>query len=322
MKDMMKSTMALLALSLAASLASAQGEAFQPTRPVTLVVPYNAGGGTDAAARALARQLGELWKQPVVIDNLAGADGQIGTRRVTDAKPDGYTLLLQVPSVVLIRYKPGFKDTDPLKQLEPVTAVAQSPSTFTVSAKLPVKTMAEFVAYCKKPGTACSMGAGENIGRVLTNQFAVEQGISNLAVANYKGTAPIVTDLIAGTVVGAFMGFSAVLPQHKTGGVRILAIAAGKRSPQLPDVPTVAEAGFPSFTADTWYGLFVPKGTPAAITQGIAASVREAVKDESLRKTLAAGGAEPVGSSPADFAAQVNADSQRLGELAQRFPIE
>lgn len=319
---MMKNTLALIALSLATSLALAQSDGFRPNRPVTLVVPYNAGGGTDAAARALARQLGELWKQPVVIDNVAGADGQIGTRRVTDAKPDGYTLLLQVPSLVLIRYKPGFKGTDPLKQLEPVTAVAQSPSTFTVSAKLPVKTMAEFVAYCKKPTTACSMGAGENIGRVLTNQFAAEQGISNLAVANYKGTAPIVTDLIAGTVDGAFLGFSAVLPQHKNGGVRILAIAASKRSPQLPDVPTVAETGFPSFTAETWYGLFVPKGTPAAITQGIAASVREAAKDGALRKTLAAGGAEPVGSSPADFAVQVNADSQRLGSLAQRFPIE
>src|ERR1700712_5746082 len=106
---MMKNTLALIALSLATSLALAQSDAFQPNRPVTLVVPYNAGGGTDAAARALARQLGELWKQPVVIDNVAGADGQIGTRRVTDAKPDGYTLLLQGASLGLIRYQPRFK---------------------------------------------------------------------------------------------------------------------------------------------------------------------------------------------------------------------
>ncbi len=313
---------ALLAIIFIVSSAQAQTAPWKPDHAVTLVVPYAAGGGTDATARAVARQLGVLWGQPVVVENLPGADGLIGTRRVTDARPDGYTLLLQVPSIVLTKYTPGLKGIDPLARLEPVTAVSQSPGAFVTSAKLPVKTLAEFVAYCKTAATPCSIATAENLARLTARQFGAEAGIANLIVVNYRGTGAIVTDLIANNVNMAFTGITAATPHHKAGTLRILSTLGKTRAASLPDVPTTAEAGFGQFQSVTWYGLFAPKGTPAAVTQGIVASLREAVKDADVQKAIVAAGAEPVVNTPAQFAAQVRAESERLGALVKLYPLE
>jgi tripartite-type tricarboxylate transporter receptor subunit TctC len=266
--------------------------------------------------------LGVLWGQPVVVENLPGADGLIGPRRVMDSKPDGYTLLLQVPGIVVTKYTPGLKGIDPLARLEPVTAVSQSPAAIVASAKLPVKTLAEFVAYCKTSVQPCSLATGESLARILGRQLAAEAGIPNLIVVNYRGTGPIVTDLIANNVNLSFTGITAALPHYRAGTLKILATQGKTRAAALPNVPTTAEAGFPQFQSVTWYGLFAPKGTPATVTRGIVAALREAVKDANVQQTIAAAGAEPVVNSPAEFAGQVRAESDRLGALVKLYPLE
>lgn len=315
---------ATVALAAAAALApSVHAQAvWKPTHPVTLVVPYAAGGGTDATARAVARQLGVLWGQPVVVENMPGADGLIGSRRVMEAKADGHTLLLQVPAIVLTKYMPGLKGIDPLARLTPVTAVSQSPAAIVASAKLPVKTLAELFQHCKAAAAPCSLASGESLARISGKQLADEAGIANLITVNYRGTGAIVTDMIANNVNFSFTGITAALPHHKAGTLRILATQGTKRAAALPDVPTTAEAGFPQFQSVTWFGLFAPKDTPAAATQGIVAALREAVKDPDVQKTIAAAGAEPVVNSPAEFAAQVQHESERLGALVKRYPLE
>ncbi|MGJ7525313.1 Bug family tripartite tricarboxylate transporter substrate binding protein [Variovorax sp. GB1P17] len=295
---------------------------WHPDRPVTLIVPYSAGGGTDATARAVSKQLGVIWKQPVVVENMPGADGLIGTRRVMEAKPDGYTLLLQVPSIVVTKYTPGLKGVDPLARLEPVTAVSQSPAAVVVSAKLPVKTFGEFIQYCKTAAQPCSLGTGESTARISAKQLAAEAGLPNLIVVNYRGTGAIVTDMIANNVNMAFTGITAALPHYKSGTLKILATQGAKRAAALPEVPTTAEAGYPQFRSVTWFGLFAPMGTPPAVTQGIVAALQEAVKDADVQKTIASAGAEPVVNTPSAFAAQVREESERMAALVKLYPLE
>lgn len=314
----------VIALAAALSLAPAAmaQAAWRPDRPVTLVVPYAAGGGTDATARAVSKQLGAIWGQPVVVENMPGADGLIGTRRVMEAKANGYTLLLQVPSIVVTRYQPGLKGIDPLARLEPVTAVSQSPAAVVVSAKLPVKTFGEFIQYCRTAAQPCSLATGEATARVSAKQLAAEAGLPNLIVVNYKGTGAIVTDMISNNVNMAFTGITAALPHYKAGTLKILATQGPKRAAALPEVPTTAEAGYPQFQSVTWFGLFAPKGTPADVTQGIVSALRDAVKDAEVQKTIALAGAEPVVNTPAAFAAQVHDESARMAALVKLYPLE
>lgn len=301
--------------------AMAQTATWRPDRPVSLIVPYAPGGGTDATARALAKQLGVVWKQPVVVENLPGADGLIGSRRVMDAKPDGYTLLLQVPAIVLTKYIPALKGIDPLAQLAPVTSVAQSPSAIVVSAKLPVKTLPELFQYCQKSPQPCSVATGETLAKVLSKQITTEVPLPNLITVNYRGTGALTPDLISNTVNFSFTGLAGTLPHQKAGTLRVLATMGPKRAAALPDVPTTAEVGYPQLKALTWFGLFAPKGTPASVQQAIASAVREAIQDPDVRQAIAITGAEPVGNVPAAFAAQVRGEDDHLGALIRRNPL-
>lgn len=319
----MKRRILLLACAVLAACATARAQTpWHPTRPVTLVVPYAAGGGTDATARAVAKRLSQLWAQPVVVENHPGADGLIGSRRVMDAKPDGYTLLLQVPGIVLTPFMPGLKGVDPLAALEPVSAVSESPAAIVVSGKLPVKTLPELVRYCQGARRPCTLATGESTARLSGRQLASDTGLHDLVIVNYRGTSPIVQDLIAGNVDIAFTGLTAALPHHRAGTVRIIATQGRRRAAAVPDVPTTAQAGYPQFLSLTWYGMFAPKGTPAAITHGIVAALREAVQDPDVRAALAAAAAEPVVNTPEDFAAQVREERERLGALVRRYPLE
>ncbi|WP_395345150.1 Bug family tripartite tricarboxylate transporter substrate binding protein [Variovorax sp. UC122_21] len=212
-------------MSLAA--AAATPAPWKPNRAVTLVVPYTPGGGTDSVARAVSKQLSVIWGQPVVIENLPGADGLIGTRKVIDAKPDGTTLLMQVPAIVLTRYTPGLKGVDPVSQLQPITAVAQASNAVVISGKLPAKSLAEFVEYCRRPGQRCSVATTDNQSRIMSRQFVSEEKLDSTVIVNYRGTAAIVTDMIANNVDMAFTGIAAALPHHKTGALRFIATTGG-----------------------------------------------------------------------------------------------
>jgi tripartite-type tricarboxylate transporter receptor subunit TctC len=313
---------AVAALALAACLPVAVAADWKPDHPVMLVVPYSPGGGTDAQTRVVAKELQQIWGQPVIVDNVPGADGVIGTRKVVDAKPNGLTLLVQLPSLALIRHLPTFKGTDPLAQLAPVSAFSALPGVVTANAALPVKSMEQLVRYCKSTATPCSVGTTENMARLQARILGEESALPTLVVANYKGGGQMITDLVANNISFAIAGSTAVLPFVKTGALRAVMTMGDKRSAVLPDVPSAIEAGFPSFDATTWYGLFAPKGTPADIQEGIAAAVRQAVRSEDVRKSLITIGAEPVGNTPAEFAAMVQREAKRIDAQVKRFPLD
>src|SRR6476659_9886599 len=261
--------LALIAALGAASAAQAQAT-WKPDKQVTLVVPYSPGGGTDAQSRAVARELQRIWGQTVIVDNTAGADGLIGTRKVIESKPDGYTLLVQLNSLTL---------------LVPVSAFASLPVVLVANAKLPIKTVAELTQFCK--ANPCSFGTTENVARLQAQMYKAETGIDNLVVVNYKGGGQLITDLVANNVNVAIMGITAAMPHYRTGSLRVLASAGKKRSPVMPEVPSAQEAGMPGMDEPIWYGVFAPKDTPANIVQGIAAAVHDAIKAEDVKKTFA-----------------------------------
>jgi tripartite-type tricarboxylate transporter receptor subunit TctC len=312
----------LLALALQSTVQAQPAAAWKPDRPVTLVVPYSAGGGVDAQARAVARELSAHWGQPVLVDNVEGAEGLIGTRKVTAAKPDGLTLLVQIPSIALLKHLPSSKGYDPLAQLAPVAELSVLPGIFAVNAALPAKTLAEAVQHCRKAVPPCSIGTTENVARLQARMLQADAGLAGMVVVNYKGGGQIVTDLLANNVNMGIMGPAAVLPHHRSGALRILAVLGNKRSAALPAVPTVAEAGFPALQAITWYGLFAPRDTPKPVVDGIAAAVARAVKSGAALTTFATFGADASGAGPGEFAATVQGEVRRLDAAVQRFPLD
>jgi tripartite-type tricarboxylate transporter receptor subunit TctC len=322
LRPCMAALAAVAAVAAAGLPPSAAAAGWKPEHPVTMVVPYAAGGGTDAQARVVAKELSQLWGQPVVVENLGGADGLIGTRRVIDAKPNGLTLLVQLPSITLIRHLPAFKGTDPVSQLVPVSAFSTLPGVVAANAAVPVATMTEMVRHCKTAASPCSLGTTENMARLQARMLSEESALPNLIVANYKGGGQLITDLVANNVSFGIAGSTAVLPHVRSGALKVIMTMGHKRSSILPDVPTAIEQGFTSFDATTWYGIFVPKGTPADIQQGIASALRETAKSEAVRKAFAAIGAEPLGNTPAEFAAMVQRDRDRAEALTKRFPLE
>jgi tripartite-type tricarboxylate transporter receptor subunit TctC len=310
---------AALAVAAAAPVLAAD---WKPEKTVTLVVPYSPGGGTDVQARHLARQLEKIWGQAVIVENPAGADGLIGTRKVIEARPDGLTLLVQLPSLTLIKHTPAYKGIDPVAQLVPVSHFAELPGVAVANAAIPAKTMTEVVAYCKTAAKPCSLGTTENIARLQASTLAAESHLSNLIVANYKGGGQLITDLVSNNVNLGLMGITAVLPHQRSGSLKVVMTFGHRRSAVLPDVPSAAEQGFPSFDVVTWYGLFAPKGTPPAIVEAVAAAVKQAVQSDELKKAFAGIGSDPVSSSPTEFATIVKKDADRYAALSKRFPLE
>ncbi len=292
---------------------------WKPDRPVTVVVPYSPGGGTDALGRYIAKELSDIWQQSVVVENNPGADGLIGTRRVIDARPDGHTLLVQLPSLTLNRYLPGFKGTDPVTQLVPVSIFATLAGVIAAHPSLPGHTLGEVMKHCRTSTPPCSFGTTENIAR-LQGQVLAEE-VPSMVVVNYKGGGQLITDLVSNNVNMALMGYTAVLPYTKNRKLKVVMSAGKQRSPVLPDVPTAAESGYPQLQAETWYGFFVPLGTPQPVVDGIAAAVREGVKRDSYLKSIAVLGATAVGNTPAEFAQVVQEDGKRFGEMVRKYPI-
>jgi tripartite-type tricarboxylate transporter receptor subunit TctC len=304
------------------SPASAQSTPWKPDRRVTVVVPYSTGGGTDAIARAVARQLQTIWDQPVVVENLPGADGLIGSRKVIEAKPDGYTLLVQLPSLALIRHLPNFKGADPLPALDPVSAMAVLYGVMVAHTKVPGSTMGEALAWCRAAPKPCTFGTTENVARIAARMMREESNVNNLTVLNYKGGGQLVTDLVGESIDLSLMGITAALPHVKSGKLKILATLAPKRSPVIPDVQTAAEGGIGYLDFATWYGFFAPKGTPATVQEGIATAVREAVRDESVLKVFATLGADAMSTTPAQFSTLVRKEADRMDTLVKRYPVE
>jgi tripartite-type tricarboxylate transporter receptor subunit TctC len=310
-----------LAAALAASATrprSAPAQAGWPQRAVTIVVPFPAGGTADSIPRAVVDGLRQAWQQPVIVDNRPGAGGNIGTAHVAAAAPDGYTLLAAPPPLAINQHLYARLPYDPA-QLKAVTILATAPNVVEVSVKLGVRSLSELVALAKaQPGivNAANQGIGTT-SHLTAAMFEAAAGVRFNHVP-YTGSAPALNDLIAGHVDVFFDNISSSLAHHLAGATRILAICAAERAPQLPDVPTVAEAGVPGFSALAWYAVAAPRGTPDPIVARIHADLVAVVRTPEVQKRFADQGAAPVGNTPEEAAAFIASEARLWGELVRR----
>ena len=297
----------VLGLLLAPAFAQAQS---YPSGTVRIVVPYAAGGGTDTIARLIGQRLNELWKQPVIIDNRAGANGMLGTDMVAKAKPDGLTLGLVIATQAI---NPSMYKKLPYSEADfaPVTLLAEYPFIMVVTPSFPAKTAQEFIALAKaKPGAitfaSSGVGSGPHLGVELLKQ---RSGIDLLHVP-YKGASPATTDLIAGHVNMFFNNLLASAQMISGGQLRALAVTSAKRSPVLPDVPALSEL-LPGFAVTGWYGLIAPANTPREIVDKIQKDVAQVLADPKVRDNLAGDGAVAVASTPDEFRAFIAAETEK-----------
>jgi tripartite-type tricarboxylate transporter receptor subunit TctC len=300
-----------------------QALAQYPQRALKMMVPFPPAGATDVVGRIVALKLSERLGQSVVVENRPGAGGSIGSDLVAKAAPDGYTILMATSSTHSIGPVLQKLPYDPLKDFAPITHVANVPNVLVVSPKLPVTSVKEFVAYAKaQPGKLnfASSGVG-TIVHLNGELFKMLTGV-DLVHVPYKGTALSIPDVANGNIAMLFDSLASVMPHVKAGSVRPLAVNAPQRSPLLPEIPTLAEAGLPAFDRYTWFGLFAPAGTPPDIVRRLQAEVAAALKSPDLRERFDAVGAEPVGSSSEQFVERIKSDSVRWAEVIRKADVK
>ena len=309
----------LMALSLTSTGSSAQATAF-PARPVTLVVPTPAGGASDTAARLLARSLSSAWNQPVVVENRAGAGGALAAQAVMAAAPDGHTLLWALSAMAGLPLVQKGAPYRALSELAPVANVVDFGFAFFVNRELPAQNFADFVAYGRAHPDRLSVATG-TLGEYMMAEHVLKAvGVKALRVP-YKGGAQLMPDLISGQVQLNFGPIPSGLQYVKAGKLRMLATALSQRSPLLPDVPTFAELGIPPGNQPTWNAVLAPAGTPRDITEQLATAITRSLQDPALRATLQANGAEPLGSTPQQLAAAVEAATQAWKAFVREHDI-
>ena len=303
----------------AASIASAQSLDNYPTRPVTIVVPFPPGGGTDVGARLVAQKLPLKWGQPVIVENRGGAAGRLGADVVAKAKPDGYTLLVGnvgTQSVNPALYKKMPYDAD--KAFAPIGMIAELPLVMLVTPALPWQNIKDVVEAAKKePGkiTFASSGAG-GAPHLAGEIFQQASGTKMLHIA-YKGGGPAALDLMAGHVNIYFGTVLESVGHVKAGKLKGLGVTSANRSPALPELPTIAESGYAGFDTGSWIGLLAPAGTPVAIINKVSADLREVLTLPDTKNTLITQGATPWPMTPEQFAARIKSDRQRYGKIIE-----
>lgn len=294
-----------------------------PEKAVRVIVAYPAGGAPDFVARLLGQKLAAALGKPVVIDNVPGASGSIGAERVAKATPDGYTLgFLAIPEVAInpSLFKLAY---DPLKDFSPVSQVTRGWNILVVNNALPAKTLQELVKLAKaRPGeiTFASSGAGTT-PHLSSELFKSAAGI-DIQHVPYKGVVVAIPDLVAGRVAMAFTMPNFVLPLVREGKLHALAVTALKRSPALPEVPTIAESGYPGFEVVAWQGLVAPAGTPAAIVSKLHLETVKVLAQADVRAKLSESGSEAVGNSPAEFAALIKSEIPRWAKVIKDAGIK
>jgi tripartite-type tricarboxylate transporter receptor subunit TctC len=307
---------ALMAL-LSAAGAPAADEAW-PSKPIRMVVGYAPGGGTDILARLMGQRLASELGQTVIIDNKPGAGQNIGASFVARAPADGYTLFLSSSALAINVSLYNNLDYDPIRSFVPVAMFGQSPNLMVVPASLGVKSVAEFVAYAKKNEnkinfSSSGAGSSQHLGGEMFKQQA---GIQASHIA-YRGSAPSITAILGGEVQYTFINIPSVTPLMKSDKLRVLAITSDKRSPVLPEVPTMAEAGMPGMVMAAWYGILAPAGTPPAVVERLNAAVNQAVADPGFRAQMEKQGAEPISRTPAYFARFLAEDIARWAPVVK-----
>jgi len=290
-----------------------------PSKPLRLIVPFPAGGGSDVVGRIVAKKLSERLGQQVVIDNKGGAGGSIGTGEAVRAAPDGYTMVLASTSEIAVNpalySKLGY---DTAKDLTAVAMVASTPIVIVANPTLPIKNVGELIQFAKaKPGTLNVASAGNGSFTHLSGElFRSLAGLTWTHVP-YKGAAPAMTDLVAGQVQLMFSALPAAMPFIKNSQLSAIAVSTSNRSPALPEVPTVSSSGLPAYEVVFWYGIFVPSATPREVVDRLADEIAQTLKSSDVVDSLAAQGAEPGSMTSAKFSAFVSDEVQKWGKVVK-----
>lgn len=311
-------TTLIVALSSLASLASAADEHY-PSRPIRLVVPFPAGGGTDIISRVVSNKLTETQKWVIVVDNRPGAGGNIGVELAAKAPPDGYTIVMGQTSNLAVNPTLYAKmPYDAIKDLAPIAAVADAPLVLVVAAGSPFKTLADVVAAAKaRPGMVTLATPGNGTVAHLTGELFQKAAGIKLQHVPYKGSSQAITDLLGGSIQLLMASVPTANGQIKGGNMRALAVTSEKRSGDLPTVPTINESGYKGFDARTWFGLLAPAGTPAAVVAKLNAEVNKILKMPEVREKIRAEGGDILGGTPAEFASMIKTEHVRWGKVVK-----
>ena len=313
---MKKRNLTFSALAVLATLAApaALAQAY-PTKPIRLVVPFPAGGATDIFARAVSQKLGEKLGTTIVVDNKPGAGGTIGSDLAAKAPADGYTLLLATSSTHSIGPSFGKVPYDAVADFTPISHVGNAPSIMLVPNTSPAKTVKEWVDYARKnPGKLNYASSGNGTVVHLGTEYFKAQANLFLVHIPYRGTALAIPDLVSGKVDVLFDSLPSGLPHVKEGRLRALGITSAKRSPLLPDLPAISES-VPGYETVTWFGLYGPKGLPPELAMRLATGINQALQEPDVKERLARLGIDPVGGTPAQFAAMANADRAKWKKI-------
>jgi len=312
--------MAALALGAALSPATARADAANwPSRPIRLVVGYAAGGATDVLARIVALKMGEQLGQAVIVDNRAGANSNVGAEVAAKAAPDGYTLYVYTIANTINATLYGKLGYDPQKDFEPIGMIAKIPNILVVNPKLPVQSLADYVRFAKSSPngiTFASSGSGSSIH--LSGEMFKMQAHLNMLHVPYRGSAPAVSDLLGGQVQSMFDNTPSSLPHVKAGRLRAIAITSAQRSPLLPEVPTVAELGYPGFDVQSWFSLAAPAGTPRPVIDKLNAALNKSLSAPDVRQRLLDLAATPEPGTPEQARAFAAAEIKRWREVVKQ----
>lgn len=323
MRTPLRRSVCLALVTAAAWTAGAARADTYPSKPVRVVVPFPAGSGVDVVARTVVSRMATGLGQPVVIDNRAGAGGNIGTEFVARSPKDGYTLLFNATQLV---GNPGLGNTkyDAIKDFAPVSLVSRIPAMLVVSSDSPVRSVQDLVALARgKPGSlSYASGGNGGIGHYSGELLKSNAGSLDIVHVPYKSAAEQVLSVMQGQTQLAFPALMIALPHVRSGKLRPLAVTGERRSAQFPDVPTMREAMSPGFTLDAWYGLLAPAGTPAPVIQRLHEELVKVLQDPTVRETLVNGSQEVVGSTPSEFAQVIASDLKLWTDLAQKLGVK
>jgi tripartite-type tricarboxylate transporter receptor subunit TctC len=326
-KAMRKSISALLAAGIALAVGvawlPAQAQSY-PSKPIRYVVPYPPGGTTDIISRLIAQKLTESFGQPVIVENKAGAGGVVGTDSVAKAIPDGYTILMGSAGPLTIN--PSLLKNipyDPIRDFAPITTVAVVPSMLVVNPSVPANSVQDLIALAKaRPGRLSFASTGNGGAPHLGGELFKLATNTDILHVPYKGSSPAVNDLLGGQISMMFEQIPAVLPHVKSGKLRALGVGGARRSPALPDTPTISEAGVPGFAVSTWFGVLAPGGTPAPIVSKLNAEIVRILNAPEMREKLTALGAELETSTPEQFAAMIKAEIDKWAQVIRKSGVK
>jgi tripartite-type tricarboxylate transporter receptor subunit TctC len=295
-----------------------------PTRPITLIVPFPAGGGVDVIGRIVADKLAAALGQPVIVENRGGAAGVIGTRVAAKAAPDGYTLVMSTSGTTSINpslySNPGYH---PRKDFTPIGLISSTPIALMAHPSFPARSLAEVIALAKAQPGKLDVGTPPpgTLNYLAAELFKATAGVEYTIVA-YKGTGPLTNDLLGGHVPVAFNVLAPAMGSLQSGGLRAIAVAGPARSSQLPDVPTIAEAGLPGFEAVLYYGLLAPTGTPRPVIERISKELRALVGSDEVKKRIHADGGDPLTSTPEEYAAAIEREEAKWSALIRKLNLK